>query len=100
MTHPLHERTPWSVHVTRVIAVWILAGAVMKLLWGSASDLPKLIRSLPLDPLVLFRVAPTDPPYGPPLPLRCPGQARACWGAAGTLLGAGARLDPKETAAA
>ena len=57
MANPLHERTPWSIHITRVIGLWVLAGAVMKLLWGSAADLPKLIRSLPLDPLVTFRVA-------------------------------------------
>ena len=37
--------------------MWVLAGAVMKLLWGSAADLPKLIRDLPIDSLITFRVA-------------------------------------------
>ena len=57
MSTSLHESTPWSIHITRVIGLWILAGAVMKLLWGSAADLPQLIRALPIDPLVTFRVA-------------------------------------------
>jgi len=50
-------RIEWSVWVTRLIGLWVLVGAAMKLLWGTPDHLPEILRELPLDLLVTYRVA-------------------------------------------
>lgn len=57
MTTNVATRTDWSVWVTRLIGLWVLAGAGMKLVWGTPDHLPEFLRDLPIDLLVTYRVA-------------------------------------------
>lgn len=41
--------------LTRVAALWVLTGAVLKLVTGSPRDLPQLVRDLPLDAVLTFQ---------------------------------------------
>ncbi|GAB4222029.1 MAG: hypothetical protein Kow0062_17580 [Acidobacteriota bacterium] len=43
--------------VVRLAALWLLAGGLFKLLWGSPADLPALLLELPLPPGLIYRVA-------------------------------------------
>jgi len=43
--------------VTRLVGLWILAGAFLKLFQGSPADLPQVLRDLPLDTGLVFRLA-------------------------------------------
>ncbi|MFV1959484.1 MAG: MauE/DoxX family redox-associated membrane protein [Planctomycetota bacterium] len=47
----------WAVALLRVIGLWVLAGALMKLFLGSPVDLPRVVRDLPIDTIVSYRVA-------------------------------------------
>ncbi len=58
MAHTTRVPGAWAPWITRVIGVWVLAGAVLKLFWGGPKDLPVvLLRTIPVDPAVLYRVA-------------------------------------------
>ncbi|MGE0192892.1 MAG: hypothetical protein AB7T63_12720 [Planctomycetota bacterium] len=41
----------------RLAALWVLCGAVLKLVTGSPRDLPELVRNLPLDDVLTFQAA-------------------------------------------
>ena len=41
----------------RLAPLWVLTGAVLKLVTGSPRDLPALVRDLPLDDILTFRLA-------------------------------------------
>ena len=43
--------------VTRLVGLWILAGAFLKLFQGSPADLPQVLRDLPLDTGLVFKLA-------------------------------------------
>lgn len=43
--------------IIRVIALWVLAGALFKLLLGTPADLPSVVRELPLDLGLTYRLA-------------------------------------------
>ncbi|MDJ0520843.1 MAG: hypothetical protein QNJ90_02075, partial [Planctomycetota bacterium] len=48
---------PLAAITTRVVALWILFGAVLKLLYGSPADLPQAVKDLPLDIGTTFTAA-------------------------------------------
>ena len=43
--------------VTRLVGLWILAGAFLKLFQGSPADLPQALRDLPLETGLVFKLA-------------------------------------------
>ena len=43
--------------VVRLIGLWILAGAAFKLLWGTPNDLPQVVRDVPLELGLTYRLA-------------------------------------------
>lgn len=43
--------------VTRLVGLWILAGGVLKLLAGSPVDLPDVLRELPVETALVFKLA-------------------------------------------
>lgn len=43
--------------VTRLVGLWILAGAFLKLFQGSPADLPQVLRDLPVDTGLVFKLA-------------------------------------------
>lgn len=43
--------------VTRLVGLWILVGACLKLFAGSPADLPEVLRELPLETGLLFKLA-------------------------------------------
>jgi hypothetical protein len=47
---------PLAALLTRLVGLWILAGAVLKTLYGSPADLPQLIRDLPLAVGTTFKL--------------------------------------------
>lgn len=51
------SRSQWSVWITRVVGLWILAGATLKLIWGNETQLPRIVLQLPLEPELTFRLA-------------------------------------------
>lgn len=53
-TAPPARLAPWLV---RLAGAWLATGALMKLLLGSPADLPSVIRSLPLDLALTYRVS-------------------------------------------
>jgi len=42
--------------MTRLIGMWVIAGAVFKLVWGTPADLPRIVQELPPDLGLTFRV--------------------------------------------
>jgi hypothetical protein len=48
---------PIAALTTRLVGAWLLFGAVLKLFYGAPADLPTVIRELPLDSTLLFRLA-------------------------------------------
>ncbi len=47
----------WSVWITRLIGLWLIAGATLKLLWGNELQLPAVLRELPIEPELTYRIA-------------------------------------------
>ena len=47
----------WSVWITRLIGLWVLVGAALKLLWGAPENLPEIVQQLPLPLELTFRIA-------------------------------------------
>ena len=47
----------FAVVVTRLAGLWVIAGAVFKLLWGNPADLPQIVQDLPPDLGLTYRVA-------------------------------------------
>ena len=47
----------FAVVVTRLAGLWVLAGAIFKLLWGNPADLPLIVQELPPDLGLTYRVA-------------------------------------------
>lgn len=43
--------------VTRLVGLWILTGALLKLFLGSPADLPEVVRNLPADTGLVFKLA-------------------------------------------
>ena len=43
--------------ITRLVGLWILAGAFLKLFQGSPADLPQVLRDLPMDTGLVFKLA-------------------------------------------
>jgi hypothetical protein len=46
----------WPALVVRGIALWVLAGATFKLLWGTPADLPRFLREALSDPTLSYRL--------------------------------------------
>ncbi len=42
--------------MTRLIGMWVIAGAVFKLIWGTPADLPQIVQDLPPDLGLTYRV--------------------------------------------
>lgn len=57
MSEEGHSPGTFAVLVTRVAACWILLGAFMKLFMGTPQDLPEIVRNLPPDVGLTFKVA-------------------------------------------
>ena len=43
--------------VTRLVGLWILAGAFLKLFQGTPADLPQVLQDLPMDTVLVFEIA-------------------------------------------
>jgi hypothetical protein len=65
----------WSTAAVQVAALWILVGALFKLLWGTPADLPAVVRDLPLPLGLTYRIA-----IGAELVIAAVGLLRPRWG--------------------
>lgn len=57
MNDDKRPRHRWAASVVRLIGLWILAGAAFKLLWGTPNDLPPVVRDVPLELGLTYRLA-------------------------------------------
>lgn len=51
------DRKPFALLVVWLIAAWVLTGAVFKLVWGTPALLPEVVRDLPLELGLTYKLA-------------------------------------------